>query len=112
MGDDATTATAAKTIQTIEDYRATLIRCYDALAAIATLPLDELTALQEQADALGPILSPTVWLERRQMLDEDRQVVQALQAAWQRVPAEIQGGLRGIGMRRQATDGLRTEADQ
>jgi len=46
------------------------------------LPLDEALAAANKADALGPILDPTLYREKQRALDEDRELIRAALPLW------------------------------
>lgn len=87
-----------------EVYRRVMLRCYDALFLVASLPLDELQELQNKADALGPIVDPTAWRNNRDRALEDQSVVQALRAALHAIPEHKREQVLMLGRIRAARD--------
>lgn len=87
-----------------EAYRRVMLRCYDALFLVASLPLDELQELQSKADSLGPILDPTAWRNNRDRAIEDQSVVRALRAALHAIPEDQRERVLALGRIKAARD--------
>jgi hypothetical protein len=78
-----------KIIHTGEDYQRAMLACYRALGRLLALPLDELHAMQEKADAAGWMIDPTLYRAKAPAMREDANVVKALRAAVQATPEEL-----------------------
>lgn len=90
MAEDA----PAKTISP-DVYRDTLVMAYAIVTVMRGMPLEEMLAAIEHSEALGPILEPTLFLQRGKALSEDKQVVAILARARVQLdrlpwPAEVQ----------------------
>jgi hypothetical protein len=60
-----------------EAYQAAVITCEAARQVLSRLDLPELLSAIEQAEALGPVLDPTLWLEKSRAMAEDKALFRA-----------------------------------
>ena len=78
-----------------EEYRHALMQCYLAVSFIVGLPLDDLHDAQAHAEAVGPFMDPTLWIQKVDKLNEDRVIVDALRKVVAALPAHVVAQMRG-----------------
>jgi hypothetical protein len=61
----------------LEQYRADMTAVYAAAAVLATVPVDRMLAAIDTADAVAPILDPTLYQQQARAMHEDRDVLRA-----------------------------------
>lgn len=76
------------------EYRAYLLQCYRIMFLIAGLPLDEMVEAINHAEAVGPIVDPTLYRTNAKAMYEDKTIVVALRKAAASLPAEMLQSLR------------------
>lgn len=62
---------------TKDDYQAAVIACHVAARMLAQHPIDKLLEAIERADSIGPILDPSLWMKKRDAMNDDREVLRA-----------------------------------
>lgn len=63
---------------TADEYRGELIKAYLLARCLVTLPLKQMAEAIQHADAVVPLLDPTLWIRKEKAMHEDEQVNQAL----------------------------------
>jgi len=64
---------------TPEEYRQHLTTIVMAARALVDVPVDEMLRMIDRADSLGPILNPTLWIQRNKAMHEDAEMLRAAQ---------------------------------
>ena len=59
------------------EYRAGLLACYAAAQAIAQHDLPAMLEAADRAEAMGPVLDPTLYRDKAGAMHEDRKVISA-----------------------------------
>ena len=65
-----------------EDYQNAIGACMAAARIITLYDLPDLLNSIATADALGPILDPTLWIQNNQKMTEDRKIIEAAMPLW------------------------------
>jgi len=66
----------------IQEYQAVVLACHTAARMLAQYDLGELLRDIDRAEGLGPILDPTLYREKRQAMQEDKEIVEAALPLW------------------------------
>lgn len=61
----------------VEQYRADMTAVYTAAALLADVPVDRMLAAIDTADAVAPILDPTLYQRQARAMHEDRDALRA-----------------------------------
>jgi hypothetical protein len=64
-----------------DQYTTELQRAHMLAQILAAMPLREMLDLQSRAEAIAPIVDPTLYSEKADAMHEDREVLSALRAA-------------------------------
>ena len=65
-----------------EDYQNAIGACVTAARIITLYDLPDLLASIATADALGPVLDPTLWIQNNRKMEEDRKIIEAALPLW------------------------------
>jgi hypothetical protein len=74
-----------------EAYETALHMASNAIALIDLVPVPDILNAMERADAVGPILDPTLYRAKAAAMAQDREIMEALLPAWrlaQKIKAE------------------------
>jgi hypothetical protein len=66
----------------VEEYRAAVQACVLAASILAPYDVPRLLRAIDHADAVGPILNPTLWIQKQGAMGEDREVLEAALPLW------------------------------
>ena len=66
----------------VADYQAAVVACAVAARMLRGFDLPKLLEQIDRADALGPILDPTLWRDRSPLMQEDRALLHAALGLW------------------------------
>lgn len=66
----------------ISEYRSALYACRIAATILLAHDLDEMLAAIAKADALAPILDPTLYRDKAKAMHEDRELLEAARPLW------------------------------
>jgi len=61
-----------------EDYQPALIQCWLLAKMTEEIPTSEMLSLMSAADTIGPMLDPTMWMQKADAMAEDRKIVEAV----------------------------------
>ena len=67
---------------TKEEYQHAVLSCVLAAKMLVVYDIPKLIEAIDRADAVGPILDPTLWREKHRAMDEDRQIIEAALPLW------------------------------
>jgi hypothetical protein len=76
-----TTAAPTKTIHSRDDYQAEVFLCWTLARQVVASPIEELRAMAEHAESIGPLVEPTLFIRNGKKLGEDKRVLDALARA-------------------------------
>jgi hypothetical protein len=81
--------TATK-ISSAEEWRAALGLVYDTAGTLGLLPLADMVQQADRAQAIGPLLDPTLWMRNGEAVRQDLEVLKAAHQFVSRVQALVE----------------------
>jgi hypothetical protein len=88
---------AATTITSAEEWRAALGLVYSTAGTLSLLPLADMVQQAERAQAIGPLLDPTLWMRNGEAARQDLEVLKAAHQFVSRVQALVEKAARQQG---------------
>ncbi len=74
-----------------EEYQSNLVKCWLLASCAEDIPTSEMLVAIDHADAVVPIVDPTLWIRKSSAMAEDKKIVEAvatLRAAYLKLKAE------------------------
>jgi hypothetical protein len=68
-----------------QEYREGLVVAHLVAKTIAQLPLEEMLALIDRCEAIGPMIDPTAFMKGAKRMGEDKEIIEALARAKKRI---------------------------
>ncbi len=65
-----------------DDYQPTVMACAIAAKMLGQWDLPAMIASIDQADTVGPVFNPTLYLEKHHAMAEDRELLEAARPLW------------------------------
>ena len=66
----------------VQTYQATVIAALQAAKILRLHDIPKILRAIDHADSVGPLLDPTLWMQKGQAMKEDRKVLQAALPLW------------------------------
>ncbi len=76
----------------VEAYRQAVMMAIAAARVLATYDLPELLRAIGHADSIGPLLNPTLWIEKNKAMAENAELLRAALPLWKWAQAHPQAG--------------------
>ena len=61
-----------------EEYRSALIQCWMLANLSENIPTGEMLSRIAAADTIGPMIDPTLWMEKHKAMKEDKKIIEAI----------------------------------